>query len=200
MNRDESKDISLVDRLTIPERETQIDFTNLDLHPELTKFEELNKAVTLAEFLNKKESAPSFGIGMEYMQFNGNPNMLMPMISLSIPIFNKKYKSISRQNKLRYEELNLQKQGARNSLITELQSAIRSRNAARISLETQEKNVKQAQNANEILLKNYETGTIDFKEVLDIQELQLQFQIKSVEAIGAWYKQTSIIAYFIGRS
>lgn len=197
MNRQEIADIPMLDSLIIPEKDVEIDFGRLSLHPEIAKFEELNKVVSQAEILNKKESAPNFGIGMEYMLFNEYPNMLMPMVSLSIPIFNKKYKSISRQNKLKYEELDIQKQGVQNSLIAQLQTALRSRNAARISFETQEKNLKQAENASEILLKNYETGTIDFREVLDVQELQLKFQISRIEAIGAYYQQMSIVDYFL---
>ncbi len=196
MNRKEVSEISILDSLTLPEMDFEIDFDKLSLHPEIAKFEELNKVVSQADALNKKESAPGFGIGMEYMLYNEAPNMLMPMVTLSIPIFNKKFKSISRQNKLKHEELDSQKQSAQNSLIAQLQSAVRSRNAARISLETQEKNLKQAENANEILLKNYETGTIDFREVLDVQELQLKFQIGRIEAIGAYYIQKSIIDYY----
>lgn len=196
MNRKEIAEIPILDSLTIPVKDVEIDFSKLILHPEITKFEELNKVVSQADILNKKESSPDFGIGMEYMLFNENPNMLMPMVSLSIPIFNKKYKSITRQNKLKYEELDFQKQSTQNSLIAQLQSAVRSRNAARIRLETQEKNLKQAENANEILLRNYETGTINFNEVLDVQELQLKFQINRIEAIGAYYMQKSIIDYY----
>tara|TARA_R100000353_G_scaffold176098_2_gene148826 strand:- start:2110 stop:2364 length:255 start_codon:yes stop_codon:yes gene_type:complete len=80
--------------------------------------------------------------------------------------------------------------------MTQLQKAIKSRNAARIRLETQDKNLKQAQLANEILLKNYETGTINFNEVLDVQELQLKFQINRIEAISSYYIQKSIIDYY----
>lgn len=199
MNRQEITEISIVDSLTVPEKDLEIDFDSLKLHPELMKFEELNKVVSQADALNKKESAPDFGVGMEYMLYNEAPDMLMPMVSISIPIFNKKYKSVARQNKLRYEELDVQKQASQNALIAELQTAVRSRNAARISLETQDKNLKQAENANEILLKNYETGTIDFREVLDVQELQLQFQINKIQAIGDYFKQTSVIDYFIGK-
>ena len=196
MNRQEIAEISILDSLIVPENEVEIDFASLGLHPELTKFEQLNKVVSQADALNKKESAPGFGVGMEYMLYNEAPNMLMPMATLSIPIFNKKYKSITKQNKLKYEELDIQKQASQNSLITQLQTAVRSRNAARISLETQDKNLKQAQHANEILLKNYETGTINFNEVLDVQELQLKFQISRIEAISAYYIQKSIIDYY----
>lgn len=164
----------------------------------MVKFEELNKVVSQADALNKKESAPSFGVGVEYMLFNEAPNMVMPMATLSIPIFNKKFKSVARQNKLRYEELNIQKEASQNTLFTQLQTALRSRDAARIRLETQDKNLKQAENANEILLRNYETGTINFNEVLDVQELQLQFQIKRIEAVAEYFKQSSIVKYYIG--
>ena len=198
MNRKEVVDIPIVDSLTIPEKEVAIDFEKLNFHPELVKFEELNKVVSQADALNKKESAPSFGVGVEYMLFNEAPNMVMPMATLSIPIFNKKFKSVARQNKLRYEELNIQKEASQNTLFTQLQTALRSRDAARIRLETQDKNLKQAENANEILLRNYETGTINFNEVLDVQELQLQFQIKRIEAVAEYFKQSSIVKYYIG--
>ena len=121
--------------------------------------------------------------------------MLMPMVSLSVPIFTKKYKSISQQNQLKYEELSSQKQAVQNSLIAQLQTAVKSRDAARIGVETQDKKLKQAKVATEILLKNYETGTINFEDVLDVQELQLKFQINRIEAIVAYYKQMTIINY-----
>jgi len=151
--------------------------------------------VAQADIQNKKESAPDFGVGMQYMLYNEAPNMLMPMVSLSVPIFTKKYKSISQQNQLKYEELSSQKQAVQNSLIAQLQTAVKSRDAARIGVETQDKNLKQAKVATEILLKNYETGTINFEDVLDVQELQLKFQINRIEAIVAYYKQMTIINY-----
>lgn len=200
MNREEVAPVTIADSLIIPENDIGIDFERLNLHPELTKFEQLNKVVSQADALNKKESAPQLGVGMEYMLFTEMPDMVMPMVSITIPIFNKKYKSIARQNKLKYEALNIQKQATQNSLTSELQTAIRSRNAARIRLETQDKNLKDAANATEILFKNYETGTIDFREVLDVQELQLQFQLNRIEAIGEYFEQTSVINYYIGKS
>ncbi|HEA29154.1 MAG TPA: TolC family protein, partial [Leeuwenhoekiella sp.] len=60
---------------------------------------------------------------------------------------------------------------------------------------TQENNLKQAKNAEEILLKNYETGTIDFNDVLDIQELQLEFQLDRIEAVQHYFTQAAVINY-----
>ncbi len=117
------------------------------------------------------------------------------MVSVSIPIFNNKYKSQTKQNELQQQEVLAQKQERLNKLETLLDKAIKDRISARISYVTQAKNLKQAKNAEEILIKSYETGTIDFNDVLDIQELQLKFQINQIESIKNYYVQTTIINY-----
>ena len=80
---------------------------------------------------------------------------------------------------------------------TLLDKAIKERISARISYVTQTKNLKQAKDAEGILIKSYETGTIDFNDVLDIQELQLKFQMNQIESIKGYYVQSTIINYLI---
>jgi outer membrane protein TolC len=119
----------------------------------------------------------------------------MPMVSVSIPIFNNKYKSQTKQNELQQQEILAQKQERTNVLETLLYKAINDRVSAGISHITQTKNLKQAKDAEEILIKSYETGTIDFNDVLDIQELQLKFQMNQIESVKTYYVQTTIINY-----
>ena len=78
-----------------------------------------------------------------------------------------------------------------------LDKAVKKSNSARISYNTQVKNLKQAKDAETILVKSYETGTIDFNDVLDIQELQLKFQINQISAITAYYAQSAVVNYLI---
>ncbi|MGA0049030.1 MAG: TolC family protein, partial [Flavobacteriaceae bacterium] len=82
-----------------------------------------------------------------------------------------------------------------NALENLLSKAITERVSARISYATQTKNLKQAKDAEEILIKSYETGTINFNDVLDIQELQLKFQLNLVESVKMYYVQTAVINY-----
>jgi outer membrane protein TolC len=117
------------------------------------------------------------------------------MVSLSIPIFSNKYKSRSVQNELRQEEINAQKANRKNLLETILTTSINNKKAARIKFNTQAKNLNKAKDAEEILIKNYETGTIDFNDVLDIQELQLKFQKKQIESLKNYYSQIALINY-----
>jgi outer membrane protein TolC len=121
----------------------------------------------------------------------------MPMVSVSIPIFNNKYNSKTKQNELQQQEITAQKQERLNTLETLLDTAINNRISARIRYATQTENLKQAKKAAEILIKSYETGTVDFKDVLDIQELQLKFQMNQIESVKSYYVQTTIIRYLI---
>ncbi len=203
LNREEALEVDLIDSLGIDEAFVQVT-AELDLHPELEKYDRLYESVTQSETLNQKESSPNLGFGLDYIPVAERPGMnfsdngkdiLMPMVSLSVPIFNSKYKSRSVQNELRQEEINAQKANRRNLLETILNTAVNTKEAARIKYNTQVKNLAQANDAEEILIKNYETGTIDFNDVLDIQELQLKFQTNQIEAIKNYYSQMAVINY-----
>src|SRR5690625_5652349 len=83
-------------------------------------------------------------------------DMVMTMVSLSTPIFNNKYKSQTRQNELRKQEIQFQKEERLNVLKADLSKAISQQNQARIKFSIQKQNLKQAEDAEEILIKNYE--------------------------------------------
>jgi len=204
LNRDKDKTISIIKDLNIPSEDLILSNDSFQLHPELIKYDKLFESVEQSELLNQKESAPNIGFGLDYiavserpdLSFNDNgKDIVMPMVSLSIPVFNKKYKSRSKQNELKQREITAQKQERSNILETALDKAVKKRFSARISYDTQTKNLEQAKDAEDILIKSYETGTIDFNDVLDIQELQLRFQINQIESIKSYYIQTTIINY-----
>ncbi|WP_299135279.1 TolC family protein [uncultured Tenacibaculum sp.] len=206
LNRDKNTAINVVSELEIPLNDSTINTDSLQFHPELIKYDKLYQSVEKSELLNQKESSPMIGFGLDYvnvtqrpdMNFNDNgKDIVMPMVSFSIPIFNKKYKSKTKQNEIQQEEFNSQKQERFNRLETLLDKAIKERTSARIRKNTQSKNLKQAKNAETILVKSYETGTIDFNDVLDIQELQLKFQLNQIKAVQNYYVQSTIINYLI---
>ena len=208
LNRRESMAIELVPTLVLPLEDPFFQQDSLGLNPELIKYDRLYESITQSELLNHKESAPNIGFGLDYIPVSERPDMsfsdngkdiVMPMVSLSIPIFNNRYKSISKQNELRQKEIESQKIERLNLLETTFAKAIAMRNQARINFNTQEKNLKQARDAEEILIKNYETGTIDFNDVLDIQELQLKFQMNSIEAVKSYYVQSAVINYLTNK-
>ncbi|NIJ46366.1 outer membrane protein TolC [Wenyingzhuangia heitensis] len=206
LNRDKSIKITPFDKLQIPQIEEELLLDNLSIHPELLKYDKLYSSVEQSELLNQKESHPLIGFGLEYINVeritglnvvDNGKDVVMPLLSISIPIFNKKYRSTSKQNELKQKEIRLEKQERFNKLETLLDKATKGRQEARITYNIQTKNNDQAHKAEEILRKNYETGTIDFNAILEIQELQLKFQINQIEAIKKYYIQSSIINYLV---
>ncbi|KXO00939.1 MULTISPECIES: TolC family protein [Flavobacteriaceae] len=206
LNRENDVVVNEIEELMMPLEDFDTTTQNLALHPELLKYDKLYQSVEQSELLNQKESSPMIGFGLDYINVEKRPDMdfsdngkdiIMPMVSVSIPIFNKKYKSQTKQNELQQQEILSQKQERLNTLETLLSKAINERISARISYATQTKNLKQAKDAEDILIKSYETGNIDFNDVLDIQELQLKFQMNQIESVKSYYVQSAIINYLI---
>lgn len=204
LNRDYDSEVTVVPVMEMPKTDAVVHYDSLSLNPELLKYDKLYRSIEQAEALNQKESGPMLGVGVGYINQEDSPmitssykDMVMPMLSVSIPIFNKKYKSQTKQNQWRKQELQFQKEARLNGLRADLSKAVSQRNQARITYYAQADNLKQTQDAERILVKTYETGTIDFNDVLDIQELQLKFQINQIEAVKDYYEQSAIINYLI---
>jgi cobalt-zinc-cadmium efflux system outer membrane protein len=206
LNRNENMLVEAVADLEIPAENELYNTDALSLNAELLKYDKLYESVVQSELLNKRERLPMIGFGVDYLPVSERTDMqvidngkdiLMPMASVSIPIFNSKYSSISKQNELRRKEIETQKNQRLNVLKSAFALSISQRNQARIKFNTQLKNLNQARDAEEILIKSYETGTIDFNDILDIQELQLKFQMNQIESIQNFYIQQSIINYLI---
>lgn len=204
LNRDSDIEITVPREMNITLKDDVINSDDLDLNPELLKYDKVYESIKQLELLNQKEKGPQIGFGLDYIPvsertdvtINDNgKDIIMPMVSFSIPIFNKRYNSRTRQNELRQQEITMQKEERLNQLVTILGKSISNRNTARIKYNTQKENLKQAKNAEEILIKSYETGTIDFNDVLDIQELQLKFQLNQIESVQLYYAQAAIINY-----
>ena len=150
LNRKESIAVEVVPEMTIPTEDPMYSKEGLALNPELLKYDRLYESIEQSELLNQKESAPNIGFGLDYVPVSERPDMtfsdngkdiIMPMVSLSIPIFNNRYSSVSKQNELKQLEIESQKNERLNVLETAFAKATSQRNQARIQFNTQEKNL-----------------------------------------------------------
>ncbi len=196
--------VEVYDSLAVPQ-EDPVQLPEVpQVHPELLRFDKLYESVGEAEKMNRKEALPDLGFGLDYVAVgeatamqapDSGKDILMPMVSITVPIFGNKYKSVTRQNELKQRELNAQRENRHNELVSRLEAAVSNRAEARISYRTQLLNIEQANDAEEILRRNYETGTIDFNDVLDVQELQLNFGLNLIEAVKNYYQASANINY-----
>ncbi|MCG9971822.1 TolC family protein [Christiangramia crocea] len=207
LNREVTLQVALPDTLAIDAADTIAFSGNIEVNPEILKFDGLSESILQAEALNQKEALPKLGLGLDYvnvakrtdmeMSDNGK-DILMPMVSVSIPIFSNKYRSVTRQNEIRQQEVAQKREDKLNQLQSRLEAAMNARSSAIVSWKVQLDNLEQARNAEEILIKTYETGRLDFDDVLDIQELQLKIQMNLIDAVVDYYQETAMIEYFLG--
>lgn len=204
LHRDGFDPLYIPDNLYIPDEEPTLLLEDIDYHPELLNFDYVQEVLDKKEAVNLKNKGPSLGIGIDYIIVDERPDVeisdngkdiLMPMVSLSIPLFTKKHDSKSKQYQLQKEETSYHRETVQNKLENILEKAMNNRITARISYDTQLQNIEQVQKAKKIVLSSYQVARVDFDELLDIQKMLLDFEQKKLEAIANYFKQSAILNY-----
>ncbi|MEJ2545862.1 MAG: TolC family protein, partial [Calditrichaceae bacterium] len=127
LNREENEPVEVADTLNImPLPNDTIQDSMLVKNPGLHKFDLLYKSQKEAEKAAFRQGLPKFGIGLDYVIVDERADMdvpdngkdvLMPMFSISLPVFRGKYKAAREEAKLMQESYRLQKEDLQNTLI-----------------------------------------------------------------------------------
>ncbi len=191
----------------IPDSFEQIPFTP-DIPLAMNKMSEQNPMLimlneeTLAykakQELDKKMSYPMLGVGLQYSlikkrmateipttSMNGM-DMLMPMFSVSIPIYRNKYKAQQKENELLWQSSQERYTETLNALEAELfQIKHLLDNAAR-QIELLEKQSNLAQTTYNLMVQEFVTGKSDLTNVIQVQRQLLDYQLKKSESIASY--------------
>ena len=204
LHRDGFDPLIIPDNLFIPEEEPTLMVDDITYHPELLEFDIMQEVVDKKKISNAKDGLPSIALGLDYVIVSERTDMdlpengkdvIMPMVSFSIPLFTKKYKSIDKQYDLESESLIQKRDAVQNNLEDILERTLNARITARIDYDTQVENTLQAKQAEKILRTTYETGQVDFTELLEVQQILLDIEMKKIEAIKTYFIQTAILNY-----
>ncbi|WP_459211561.1 TolC family protein [Aquimarina rhabdastrellae] len=204
LNRDGFEQLVIPNNLIIPEEEPTLTIGEVEYHPELLKYDLIHEVVNQQQRVNKKESLPSIGVGLDYVVVEERPNQVfndngkdiwMPKISMSIPIFNKKYNTKNKTLAIAQERVDYERTSTQNKLRQILEKAINDRITTRINYDTQQKNIQQIEEAEKIAIGAYQAEKIAFEEILELQQMRLKFEKKKVEIIQNYFIQTAIINY-----
>lgn len=205
MNRERHEALFIVDSLPLPQLDLP-EAPDFSANPELIKFDKLFLSAVQAEEMNQKERLPNLALGVDFLTVEPRPDLvfddngkdiLMPRVSLSIPVFSKKYHSISVQNKLKQEQLDLQKQQRLNMLEDAYSRALARLNEAQLSYELQSESILRLKQTEALLLTRFSANNLDFEELVALQELQLNLQLRRIDATVQCYTQYALINYLI---
>jgi outer membrane protein TolC len=190
LNRNEITPVVLSDMEV--ERLVSTDFLKDSLasnHPLLNALELKIKAGEASEHAAQKQGLPNLGIGLDYIMVGNRTDLapgasappdngkdaIMPMVTVSLPIFRSKYKAAVKEAQLMQESYSYQKAEIVNSLKSEYEMVLYDirQQTEMISLFEQQK--EEAEQVLNLLITAYGNSGKDFEEVLRMQQQLLTY-------------------------
>lgn len=136
--------------------------------------------------INKSEMATS--------AMNGS-DMIMPMVTVTLPIYRKKYKAMREEVELMKTANKQGYQATQNSLQTEYYEAIQLYQDAQRRMKLYDNQYNLAERSLNILRKSFAASGSDLTDVLRVRQQTLDYELKKIEAISdnntaiAWIKR-----------
>jgi outer membrane protein TolC len=205
LNRDEKMEVNVPQVLKIESFVLKTKQDSLfENHPQVTQMKKMVAAAEAKKEAARKNGLPKLGIGLNYMiigeRRDMNPvgngrDVIMPMVSVSIPIFRKKYKAARKEAEFMQESYSQRVSEAKNTLSAEYAEAVFNLEKAREMLELYKNQVKSTEQVLDLLLSGYQNATVDFEEVLRVQQELLKYQLNIAEAEADYFTGLSKMNY-----
>jgi outer membrane protein TolC len=175
-------------------------------NPMLGMLEYEKQSVEARKKMVSRMGYPMVGVGLNYSLIKksnipmGEPSMngkdmLMPMVTFTLPIYRKKYTAMKTEADLLKTAVELNYQALANSLQTEYYQALQSYQDALRRVNLYNKQYDLASKSFDLLLKSFSVSSADLTEVLRIHQQSLDYELKQIEAVAdlntaiAWLKR-----------
>jgi outer membrane protein TolC len=178
------------------------------LNPMLKMLEQEEAAFIAQGKMNRRMGLPMVGIGLQYDIFRpratsesmmSGKNMLMPMVSVSIPLWRQKYTASVRESEFMRQSVREQKQDAGNLLMVNYEEALNDYKDAERRVNLYQNQTALANQALNILMVQYTTGGIDFEELLRMQQQLLDYRYSYLDALIDGNLAVAMIQRLLGR-
>jgi len=138
---------------------------------------------------------PMVGIGLNYSLFNksniamGEPSMngkdmIMPMVTVTLPIYRKKYNAMKAEADLLRTATSLNYQATANFLQTEYYQAVQLYQDAQRRIKLYENQYLLASKSFDLILKSFSTSSSGLTDVLRVRQQTLDYELKQIEAVA----------------
>ncbi|NEV94432.1 TolC family protein [Psychroflexus sp. YR1-1] len=190
----------------------QIQFIESDTlskaHPRLERIRSLQDSNAAESELAQKQAMPQFGLGLDYaiiqnqnvMNADAGQDAIMPMLSVSLPIFGKKNKSRKKAVSLQGEAIQFQLENEKTLLRTEIQVAKYKQDELFDRLDLYEKQLlrlKDILQLSEVALAN---ASMEIEEVLRLYQERLLYLKQQAQALANLQKTNETLGYLTSNS
>jgi cobalt-zinc-cadmium efflux system outer membrane protein len=181
----------------------------LENNPRLRAIEEDKKAAESSRQVAEKQGLPSFGIGLDYaivgertdvdIPDNGK-DILMPMVTMNLPLFRKKYNSAIQEATLRHQSLEHRKQQVANELVSSYEIENYRILQSVSLLKLYEEQAAKTRQAIDLLYAEYANSGEGFEEVLRMEQQLIKYNLSKVTAAKEYYTAVARLDYLTAKS
>ncbi len=205
LNRAEKDSVFISDQLTANIMEE--DYRRDSMLIENPLLEELTLKVKASETSEQaiiKQGLPKLGIGLDYVVIDKRTDMtlpdngkdaLMPMVTVSLPIFRTKYKAAKKEAQLMQESYMLQREDLSNQLSTSYDRIFFEQEKQLALLQLYDEQIQESQQSLNLLFSAYGNSGKDFEEVLRMQQQILKYQKMSATALAEYHVAKAELDY-----
>ena len=181
----------------------------LTLNPMLKAIDSKIEATSSMVQVAKKKGLPQFGIGIDYtfisertdlnIPENGK-NAIMPMMTMSLPIFRGKYKASVEEAQLLNTAMNFKKKDLENNLFSAYETALYELEKSQQLILLYKVQMVKTNQMIQLLFVAYSNSGKDFEEVLRTQQQLLKYQIALASSIVQFHIALSQLDYLTAKS
>lgn len=209
LNREPGASVSTPGNLEIPEVEAlllKVEDLRFEDHPEAEMLERERLAFENERLVAKKAGMPMLGLGVDYTvisnRTDANPvdngqDAFMPMFSISLPVFRKKYDARIEEARLNASAVKDDRAGVLNDLKSEYEMTIYNFKKANRLIELYDKQMASSGQANKLLISGFSNAESDFEEVLQMNQDILMFQTQQLVARTQAYKAAAKLQFLL---
>ncbi len=210
LNRVDTIPVSIPDSISLLKVETDYRRDSLlTAHPMLEALNLKIESAEAQEEVARKMGLPSFGVGVDYVLVgertdmnvpDNGKNVVMPMVTMSLPIFRSKYKAAIKEAQFKQEAIIFSKQNFENNLISSYEMTWFQLDRSSQLLELYGVQITNTNQAIAILLTAYSNSGKDFEEVLRMQQQLLKYQIAEAIALKNYHTALAKLDYLTAKS
>lgn len=165
--------------------------TVLRNNPMLTMLQFERESLEARRKMSDRMGYPMVGIGLKYSILAKNPtstsmmngrDMLMPMVSVSLPIYGKKYKAIQQETEWLKTASSQNYAATLNLMQSDYQDALFSYQDAQRRIQLYENQYKITEKSYQLQLKRFAASSASLSELLTISRQQLDYALKGMNA------------------
>jgi len=210
LNRADTISVTVPDTIALHSVETGYRKDSLlTAHPMLEALDLKMQSAQAQEEVAKKMGLPSFGVGVDYVLVgertdmsvpDNGKNVVMPMVTMSLPIFRGKYKAAVKEAQFTQSAIASSKEDFENNLVSSYEMAWFELDRAMQLIELYGEQIKKTEQAMKLLLTAYSNSGKDFEEVLRMQQELLKYQIAEAIALKDYYTALAKLDYLTAKS